>query len=57
MKKALLDEQESKLSVLFLLQFEEQPEGKALFKGKFSCELGEMKENSFTIVQTMTVYL
>ena len=46
-----------KLSVLFLRQFEQQPEGKALFKSKFSHELGEMKENIFTIVQTTTAYL
>ena len=46
-----------KLSVRFLRQFEQQPEGKALFKSKFSHELGEMKENIFTIVQMMTAYL
>ena len=46
-----------KLSARFLRQFEQQPEGKALFKSKFSHELGEMKENIFTIVQTMTAYL
>ena len=32
-----------KLSMRFLCQFEQQPEGKALFKSKFSYELGEMK--------------
>ena len=32
-----------KLSARFLRQFEQQPEGKALFKSKFSHELGEMK--------------
>ena len=32
-----------KLSARFLCQFEQQPEGKALFKSKFSHELGEMK--------------
>ena len=41
----------------FLCQFEQQPEGKTLFKSKFSHELGEMKENIFTIVQMMTAYL
>ena len=46
-----------KFSARFLRQFEQQPEGKALFKSKFSHELGEMKENIFTIVQTMTAYL
>jgi len=46
-----------KLSAWCLRQFEQQPEGKALFKSNFSHELGEMKENSFTIVQTMTAYL
>ena len=46
-----------KLSARFLRQFEQQPEGKALFKSKFSHELGEMKENIFTIVQMMTAYL
>ena len=46
-----------KLSAQFLRQFEQQPEGKALFKSKFSHELGEMKENIFTIVQTVTAYL
>ena len=46
-----------KLSARFLCQFEQQPEGKALFKSKFSHELGEMKENIFTIVQMMTAYL
>ena len=46
-----------RLSARFFHQFEQQPEGKALFKSKFSHELGEMKENSFTIVQTMTAYL
>ena len=46
-----------KLSARFLCQFEQQPEGKTLFKSKFSHELGEMKENIFTIVQTMTAYL
>ena len=38
-----------KLSARCLHQFEQQPEGKALFKSNFSHELGEMKENSFTI--------
>ena len=46
-----------KLSAQCLRQFEQQPEGKALFKSNLSRELGEMKENSFTIVQTMTAYL
>ena len=46
-----------RLSARFFRQFAQQPEGKALFKSKFSHELGEMKENSFTIVQTMTAYL
>ena len=46
-----------KLSARFLCQFEQQPEGKTLFKSKFSHELGEMKENIFTIVQMMTAYL
>ena len=46
-----------KLSAWCLHQFEQQPEGKALFKSNFSHELGEMKENSFTIMQMMTTYL
>ena len=46
-----------KLSAQCLRQFEQQPEGKALFESNLSRELGEMKENSFTIVQTMTAYL
>ena len=37
-------------------EFEQQPDLKKLFKSKFSHELGEMKENNFTIVQTMTAY-
>ena len=45
-----------KLSAQFLCQFE-QPEGKALLKSKFSHELGERKENIFTIAQMMTAYL
>ena len=45
-----------KLSMRFLCQFEQQPEGKALFKSKFSHELGEMKKNIFKPVQTMTAY-
>ena len=48
--------QTKRLIAQFFRQFEQQPEGKALFKSKFS-ELGEMKENSFPIVQTMTAYL
>ena len=46
-----------KLSARFLCQFEQQLEGKALFKSKFSHELGERKENIFTITQMMTAYL
>ena len=46
-----------KLSARFLRQFEQQPEGKALLKSKFSHKLGEMKQNIFTIVQTVTAYL
>ena len=38
-----------KLSARFLCQFKQQPEEKALFKSKFSHELGEMKEIIFTI--------
>ena len=37
-----------KLCARFLRQLEQQPEGKALFKSKFSLKLGEMKENIFT---------
>ena len=33
------------------------PEGNVMFRGKFSHELGEMKENIFTIVKTMTAFL
>ena len=32
-----------KISTRFLCQFDQQPEGKALFNSKFSHELGEMK--------------
>ena len=32
-------------------QFKQQPEEKALFKSRFSQELGEMKENIFIIVR------
>ena len=35
-----------KLSMQFFRHFEQQPEGKAVFKSKFSHELGEMKEKS-----------
>ena len=35
-----------KLSMRFLCQFEQQPEGKALFKSKFSYELGEINKIS-----------
>ena len=38
-----------KLSARCLHQFEQQPEGKALFKSNFSHELGEMKEIIFTL--------
>ena len=34
--------------------FDQQPEGKAMFKSKFCHEFKEMKENNFTIVHFMT---
>ena len=41
-----------------LREFEQQPEGKAMFKSKvISHELEKMKEIIFTIVQMMTAYL
>lgn len=42
-----------KESVLFCV-YEQQPEGKAMFKSKFCHELGEMKEIIFPKVQLMT---
>ena len=46
-----------KLSARFICEYEQQKKKKGLFKSKFSHELGEIKENIFTIVQTMTAYL
>ena len=36
----------------YFLRFERQPEGKAVFKSKFSHKLGEVEEKS----ESMTVY-
>ena len=54
MKRDYFERRTRKLSKELFHSFDQQPEGKAIFKSKFCHEFKEIKENNFTIGHLMT---